>query len=178
MPPPVGRILLSGNHHVAGALLPELRLSRPQELDQVPGQEDQLWMIKRHGSKLGMKIIPTSPHPRTMPCFLQYLKHWPPPPAPPPEGWLVIPRHELNVGCVDESKTELHGPLLDRHVGILETIEDGGAVALHRGMVHAHRPQQCVQRHVADVFVIIQQEATKDVHSQDSAKDVFFAIVP
>ena len=38
MPPPVGRVLLRGNHHVAGALLTELRLGCPQELDQVPVQ--------------------------------------------------------------------------------------------------------------------------------------------
>ncbi len=39
MPSPVGWILFRGNHHVAGALLPELCLSRAQELNQVPGTE-------------------------------------------------------------------------------------------------------------------------------------------
>ncbi len=41
-------------------------------------------------------------------------------------------------------------------------------MALHRRVVHAHRLQQRVQRHVADVLVIIQQEAAQDVHGQNS----------
>ena len=41
-------------------------------------------------------------------------------------------------------------------------------MALHRGMVHAHRLQQRVQRHVADVFVIIQQEPAQNVDSKNS----------
>lgn len=82
----------------------------------------------------------------------------------------ILPRHELDVGGIDEGKAELHGSSLDCHVRVFETVEDGGTMALNRGMVHAHRFQQRVERHVADVFVIIQQEAAQDVYSKNPVR--------
>ena len=42
---------------------------------------------------------------------------------------------------------------------------------LHRGVVDRHGLEKSVERHVANVFVVIQQEPTQDIDSQNSEKN-------
>ena len=42
---------------------------------------------------------------------------------------------------------------------------------LHRGVVDRHGLEKSVERHVANVFVVIQQEPTQDIDSQNPEKN-------
>lgn len=75
-------------------------------------------------------------------------------------------RHGANVLRVDERKRQLHRSAPDRHVRIFETLQDGAAVPLDGGNVRVDRPQQGVERHVADVFVAVEQKPAEDVDGQ------------
>ena len=84
-------------------------------------------------------------------------------------------RHELvdhldYVGRVYERKAQLHGASLDRHVRILEALDNGATVALYRAQVGVHHLEERVERHVANVLVGVEQEAAEDVDGEDAQR--------
>lgn len=80
--------------------------------------------------------------------------------------------HCSNVLRVNECKRELHCALADCHVGVFEALEDSAAVALNCRYVHVDSAQQRVKCNVANVLVIIEQEAAENVDGQ-YAKSTF-----
>ena len=47
-------------------------------------------------------------------------------------------------------------------------------MSLDGGVINGDRPQQRVQRHVADVLVIIQQKSAKNIYRQNPTKKYIF----
>ena len=74
--------------------------------------------------------------------------------------------HRLDVLGVDQREAQLHGPLLDGHICVLQALEDCGSVSLDCVVVHVDSFQEGVQSHVADVLVAVEKEPAKDVNCQ------------
>lgn len=56
--------------------------------------------------------------------------------------------HRGKVAAVDQGEGQLDGPLLDGDVGVLQAVQDGGAVPLDSLRVRLHYSKECVQGHV------------------------------
>mmetsp|Transcript_8985 Transcript_8985/g.29522 ORF Transcript_8985/g.29522 Transcript_8985/m.29522 type:complete len:299 (+) Transcript_8985:303-1199(+) len=81
-----------------------------------------------------------------------------------------------DVGLVDEAVDKVERAALDRHVAILDAVDDCVAVALDRSRVHGHNLGQRVERHVADVIIAVREEPSEDIDGKDAkAADRFDA---
>ena len=74
-----------------------------------------------------------------------------------------LARERLDVGAVDERVDELERAPPDRRVGVAHALDDGRAVALHRGAVGGDDLGERVERDAADVVVAVREEAAEDV---------------
>lgn len=91
----------------------------------------------------------------------------------PPSG-----EHPANISCesLPKRKPGAHEFLMDMYlpsngnVWVLEAIEDGRPMALHGLVVHGDRLQQRVERNIADVLVVVEQETTKNVDGKHLKK--------
>mmetsp|Transcript_116530 Transcript_116530/g.324770 ORF Transcript_116530/g.324770 Transcript_116530/m.324770 type:complete len:226 (+) Transcript_116530:681-1358(+) len=76
--------------------------------------------------------------------------------------------HALNVFFGDERICDIQGTPPDGHIRVLQAIDDGGAVALHRLQIDHHHALKRGKGHIADVVVAAQEETSKDVDTKDS----------
>jgi len=76
--------------------------------------------------------------------------------------------HCTYVLCIDQRERQLHRPPAYGDVRILQALQNGGAMPLHRRRVRVHRSQQRVQRHVPNVLVRVEQETSQNIDSQDA----------
>mmetsp|Transcript_17545 Transcript_17545/g.45337 ORF Transcript_17545/g.45337 Transcript_17545/m.45337 type:complete len:312 (+) Transcript_17545:1356-2291(+) len=80
----------------------------------------------------------------------------------------------FDVGLVDQHVDQLERPPAQRHVRVLEAVNDRLPVALHGAHIGGHDGDQRVQRNVADVVVAVAQEAPKDVDCEDTQPRLCF----
>ena len=49
------------------------------------------------------------------------------------------------------------------NIRIFQTVNDGAAMPLHGLVIGMHNPLQRIQRHIADILVVVEQKSAKNV---------------
>lgn len=81
-----------------------------------------------------------------------------------------------NVALVDQGEAEIERPPSDADIGIPQAFQNRISMPLHRVRLYRDHLDERIQSNVSDVVVLIRQELSQDVHSQDPQTRVGFDI--